>query len=368
MSAERARAGRRGIRFAAWATAVALGALLYLVLWPVPIRPEAWRPPGPPYAGAEGPAPEPLAGLRRIPLGDARGPEDVAFDARGRLYTGVEDGRILRLRPDGSGIETFARTGGRPLGLDFAADGELMVADARRGLLGVSAAGVVRRLSAVGGGVRVSAANDVEVAPDGTVYFTSPTGPRFDPGRTRNIVEHRPLGRLWAYEPGARTTRLVRDSLHFANGLLVTPDGQFVLVAETAAYRVARVPIGAGPLGDGGARAAAFVENLPGFPDGLDLDSEGRIWVALVAPRSRFLDALMPHPFLRKALWRIPSGLRPAPAKGARLLAFDLQGRLLLQLRDDTGAFTAVTHAVEREGRLHLGSLEENALAWIPVP
>lgn len=339
-----------------------VAAILYLLLWPVPIRPEAWRPPGPPYAGHAEPRAGPLAELRRIPLGGARGPEDVAFDARGRLYTGVEDGRILRLLPDGSRIETFARTGGRPLGLDFAADGELMVADARRGLLAVSPDGRVRALSATGGGIRVTAANDVHVAPDGTVYFTSPTGPGFEPDRHRNIVEHRPRGRLWAYDPRSGSTRLVADSLHFANGVLVA-DG-FVLVAETGAYRVRRREL-AGPEA-GSSRT--FAENLPGFPDGLTLDSEARVWVALVAPRVALLDALMPRPFLRKVVWRIPPPLRPRPPGEALLLAFDLEGRLLHHFRDDSGAFTAVTHAVERDGRLYLGSLEEDALAWIPAP
>ena len=53
----------------------------------------------------------------------------------GFLYTGLQDGRIMRFRPDGQGgAELVAQTGGRPLGLRFDAHGHLVVADAFRGL------------------------------------------------------------------------------------------------------------------------------------------------------------------------------------------------------------------------------------------
>lgn len=360
----RLRARRLRRRAAGLLGLLVAAALLYLLFWPVPIHPEPWRPPAPSDRFGPDPTGDGLAALRRIPLGGARGPEDIAFDAQGRLYTGVADGRILRLRPDGSGLETFARTGGRPLGLDFAPDGELLVADARRGLLAVAPDGGVTALSAKGAGVRVAAANDLHVAPDGTVYFTSSTGPRFDPHRRRNILEHRPLGRLWAYDPSTGSTRLVLDSLYFANGVLASPDGASVLVVETASYRVLRVWVD----GDRAGRSEVFAENLPGFPDGISRSPDGTLWLALVSPRMPLLDALMPHPFLRKALWRIPEILRPRPPRRGLVLGLDAAGRPLHELRDPSGAYVAITHVVEREGRLYTGSLVEDAIGGLPVP
>lgn len=63
------------------------------------------------------------------------GPEDVVLDGEGRIYTGVDDGRILRHTADGRGAETIADTGGRPLGLELYGDDELLICDARAGLL-----------------------------------------------------------------------------------------------------------------------------------------------------------------------------------------------------------------------------------------
>ena len=53
-----------------------------------------------------------LTGLRLIDLGGSRGPEYIAVDAEGRKYATVEDGRVLRVHPDGSGRATYAHTGG----------------------------------------------------------------------------------------------------------------------------------------------------------------------------------------------------------------------------------------------------------------
>ena len=68
--------------------------------------------------------------------GQGRNPSPSVAD--GRLYTGLQDGRVVRMLADGSGVETFVQTGGRPLGMKFDAGGNLIVADAFRGLLSIS--------------------------------------------------------------------------------------------------------------------------------------------------------------------------------------------------------------------------------------
>lgn len=58
-----------------------------------------------------------LVPRRYVAIG-GRGPEDVVADSRGRVLTGVEDGRILRLDgladPATTRVEVLAETGGRP--------------------------------------------------------------------------------------------------------------------------------------------------------------------------------------------------------------------------------------------------------------
>ena len=72
--------------------------------------------------GAATRANERLAAARAVSVAPEVGPEHIAFGPDGRLYTGVLSGAVLRMAPDGTGIETVVNTGGRPLGLDFDAE------------------------------------------------------------------------------------------------------------------------------------------------------------------------------------------------------------------------------------------------------
>jgi len=89
------------------------------MFWPVPIDPVPWQPP--PSPGLTGPyaANQALADAELLASGFGVGPETIALGPDGRLYTGLRDGRIVRLRPDGSDVQTFADTGGSPGGMEF---------------------------------------------------------------------------------------------------------------------------------------------------------------------------------------------------------------------------------------------------------
>lgn len=347
-------------RTAAFALAVPAAFAGYLGFWPIGAHPVAWVPPAAPALAGPYARNDALSAVQRIDVG-GRGPEDVAFGPDGLLYAGLEDGRIVRLRP-GAPPQAFADTGGRPLGLRFAPDGRLMVADARRGLLAVGRGGDVAVLSTDEGGRPFALTDDLDVGGDGTVYFTDasdhhPVGRSIDA-----IVEHRGDGRLLAWRDG--TTRLVRGGLSFANGVALAADGSFVLVVETASYRVTRCWL----AGDRRGSCDVFADNLPGFPDGVTRGDDGLFWVAIAAPRNALLDRLHPHPALKKALLRLPEWIKPKPQPYAFVLAYDREGRLVRNMQDPTGrAFRYVTNAVVHQDALYLGSLELPAVGRLPL-
>ena len=121
-------------------TIVAILLLLaaYLTLWPVPIEPVSWNAPMPPgYSGPHAVNTK-LANLKMISLGTEEGPEHIAIGKDGKLYTTVASGNVLRMNPDGSAQEVFVNTGGRVLVLTLTHSGNLIAADAVKGLLSIS--------------------------------------------------------------------------------------------------------------------------------------------------------------------------------------------------------------------------------------
>jgi hypothetical protein len=87
-----------------------------------------------------------LSAMMISPLGGETGPETIVVGADGKLYTGVASGKVLRMNPDLTDVETIANTGGRVLGLTFDGKGTLLVADAVAGLLVVDSDGTCRTL------------------------------------------------------------------------------------------------------------------------------------------------------------------------------------------------------------------------------
>jgi sugar lactone lactonase YvrE len=340
--------------------------ILYLLTWPVPISPQAWTPPPAPPLTLQYQQNSGLARVERLSLGTGSttpgsgyAPEDVALDAQNRIYSGVDDGRVMRLQADGTGPEVFSNTHGRPLGLAFDSSGNLIVADALKGLLSIAPDGSVTVLTTGADGLPFGCTNDLDVAADGTIYFTDASSKFPLTNFTADILEHGPNGRLLAYDPKTKATRTILSNLCFANGVAVSPDQSFALVVETGAYRIHRVWLSGSKNG----QAEIFIDNLPGFPDGISSNGKDKFWLALVTPRDTTLDKLLPHPFLRKVIARLPKFLQPAPKRYSFVLGLDPNGRVIENLQDGSPeCYAQIANAVERQGSLYFGSIGESTV------
>ncbi|HEY2725054.1 MAG TPA: SMP-30/gluconolactonase/LRE family protein [Pseudonocardiaceae bacterium] len=332
------------------------------------LRPVRWTPP----PARKGDAPPQDLSLRLFPV--APGPEDVLLDREGGVLTGVADGRIVRVGVDGGPTRTVARTGGRPLGLEWLPDGRLLVCDANRGLLAVdladvpddatdSAHGTVEVLVNEVAGVPMRFCNNAAVAPDATVYF-SDSSQRFGIEHYRGeLLEHSGTGRLLRRDPDG-TVAVVLDGLEFPNGVALDPSGDWVAVAETTTYRVLRYWL----RGPRAGQHEVLVDDLPGFPDNISTGSDGLIWIAVPSPRNPVLDLLLPRPpVLRRIAWALPESLQPAEGRAVRVLAVDGSGTVKHDIHAPGDRYHMVTGVREHEGVLYLGSLVERAIAVVDV-
>ena len=359
--------------------ALGLGMLLlalmaYLALWPVPIQPVSWKAPAAPgYVGPHA-ANQKLAGLKMIDLGGEEGPEHVVLARDGKLYTTVLSGNILRMNPDGSGREVFANTGGRVLGFAFDATGNLIAADAIKGLLSISPDRKITVLADQVGGDPIRYADAVVVARNGKIYL-SDASTRFAPARwggtfeasVLDIIEQSSTGRILEYDPATRSTRVVAKGLSFANGVALSQDEKDLFVAETGKYRVWKIPTEARELdiAQGGAQARVLLDNLPGYPDNLMRGTDGKIWMGLTKPRSPVVDGMAEKPFLRAMTLRLPRALWPVPKAYGHVMAFTEDGKIVADLQDPSGAYPETTAVTETADRLYVQSLHAKGLGWM---
>jgi sugar lactone lactonase YvrE len=74
------------------------------------------------------------------------------------------------------------------------------------------------------------------------------------------------------------TSANVAQDLAFPNGMVITPDGKTLIVAESIGRKLTAFTIGAdGSLSD----RRIFADGLEGAPDGITLDAEGGIWTSM---------------------------------------------------------------------------------------
>lgn len=172
-----------------------LAAALYLALTPSPIDPLPWEAPEAPPMTAVLEPNDTLMKAELLARGQIHGPEDTAVDAQGRVYAGLHDGRVVRVLADDS-VETFADTGGRPLGMDFDAAGNLILADAYKGLLRIDPQGRIEVLTTEADGLPFAFTDDLDIASDGIIYFSDASSRFQQPDYLLDLLEARPHGRL----------------------------------------------------------------------------------------------------------------------------------------------------------------------------
>lgn len=363
-------------KLASLIAAILLIGVAYLLLAPVPIEPVVWQ--ATQFTGYAGPhqVNQRLAALQLIPLQGEVGPEHIAPGPDGMLYAAVESGRILRMQLDGSQLQEFANTGGRPLGFDFDARGNMLVADAMRGLLRIDAGRKVSvLLDKLAPDDPLLYADSVVVAKSGKVYLTDASR-RFAPRQwggtfhasVLDILEHASSGRVIEFDPQTRQTRIVMKDLGFANGIAMSQDERSLFVSETSEYRIWQVDLQANQLSTRapGSQARVVLSNLPGYPDNLMRGNKGRIWVGLTKPRSALVDKMAAAPWLRKMTLRLPRFMWPVPPAYGHVLAFDETGHVVADLQDPGGRYPETSGALEVGGRLIVQSLHADAIGWLP--
>lgn len=335
------------------------GLVVYLLSWPVPIDPASWN--APQNVGIADPfgPDDRLQHARGIDLRGHDGPEDVSGGPDGRLYVTTRDGKILQI--DGYGnVREFADVGGRALGIEAGADGSFLVANAYLGLQRVSADGRVEVLLAEVDGQPLVYANDLAIARDGTVYFSEAStkfgaeasGGTYE-GSLLDIMEHGGHGRVIAFRPSTGDVEVILEGLQFANGVAISDDQAFILVAETGSYRILKHWLSGPHEG----QTHVLLDNLPGFPDNINNGLNGRFWVGLVAPRVDILDTLADKPFLRKVVQRLPAGVRPRAEPWSHVFAINGAGEVLMNLRDPAARFPSLTGVYETGNSLYLARL-----------
>lgn len=250
--------------------------------------------------------------------GQLHGPEAFA-SYNGELYTGVHGGYVVKLKEDNENFVPIAKFGkkceghwqehicGRPLGLKFNKKGDLFAADAYYGIFKVDVTtGKYEKIIDIKSpidGRAPNLVNSLDVASNGDIYWTDSSS-EFALHDGVYTVLADPDGRLIRYNAKTKKNEVLMKNLGFANGVHLSEDESYVIVAETITSRIIKYNL----KGPKAGKQEIFIDGLPGVPDNVQSDGQGGFLVSLVSfadPQNpQLFQSLTPHPNIRKLIVR----------------------------------------------------------------
>lgn len=290
------------------------------------------------------------------------GPEDILVLPNGDVITGTIDGRLQRIRADFSGADTLVQMDVRALGMDMMRDGRVVFCDPNGGVYAVDVdTGVVEPLALAFEGQPLGVCNNPSVAADGTVYFSVSTTRHDVFNSVSDIVENQPTGGL--FRIGAGGLEKLLGGLLFANGVVVAPDQQSVLIAETGTAKIHRVWVNGPKVGT----AEVFVQGMHGMPDNLALADDGTLLVAWPSPFDKRVQDIIALPtIVRKLIVALPNFMKPKAADRFMFARYDFDGNRLGFVDIEAAGYHFVTGGRQVGDWVYVGSVEENAVARFP--
>lgn len=233
---------------------------------------------------------------------DFNGPEDFAFQGKFG-YSGLHNGSLIRFSTEGDfRASIVGHTGGRPLGLRFAPDGKLWIADAIKGVLTWTEKEGFQTIFSEVDGKKCLFIDHLVISKDGKdIYISDASGKRSYGQHLDDLWEGIGTGRILHYNVDSKKVRVLASGLFFSNGVALTPEEDAVVYSETYVARVSKVYV-RGPK-------SGKIELLKGthFVDNITPDTKPeRVWLAYVAKHEAQLDFIVNSAFLRRVIRNLP--------------------------------------------------------------
>ncbi|KAK1428899.1 hypothetical protein QVD17_17739 [Tagetes erecta] len=320
--------------------------------------------------------------IELIPIyGGAVGPESFDFnpvDGDGP-FTGVSDGRIVKLIQSEQRWIDFAVTSphrkscgkpamehkcGRPLGLKFDKNsGILYIADAYFGLLEVGPnGGLATSLVSKAQGLPLRFTNSLDIDyTNGFIYFTDSSQRFTRRDHTLIVLSGEKTGSLLKYNIESKEVTVVLHNLTFPNGVALSKDGSFLLVAETTTCRILRLWLKTPKAG----KLEVFAD-LPGYPDNIKINEKGEFWVGMYSRKREVLEWIHSYPWIVKILSKLPLVIVKVSSYIITKLECEglaaklgVDGDILRILEDVNGkTWKYASEVMERDGYLWIGSVK----------
>lgn len=190
------------------------------------------------------------------------------------LFSDINGNRIMRWS-DADGLTEWRSPSGYVNGNTLDRHGRLVTAGhVSREVTRTELDGSITVLADSYQGKRLNAPNDVVVKSDGTIWFTDPGGGRGLPGY-EDVPTEQPTQQVFRLDPDSRVLDPVLDDMQWPNGLCFSLDESQLYIADSKSRHIRVFDV---TVDNALVNGRIFANIAPGFPDGIRLDRDGRVY------------------------------------------------------------------------------------------
>lgn len=186
---------------------------------------------------------------------------------------------------------------------------------------------------------------------------------------TLMLLTNDKTGRLLKYDLKSNEVTILLTNLSFPNGVALSLDGNFLLLAETTNCRILRFWHKTPKAG-----TLEVFADLPGYPDNIKRNHKGEFWVAMFSRKNIFLKWIHLNPWIIYALSKLPIDIAKvtsyiAKARGEGLASkLGVDGKIMKTLDDVNGKiWRYASEVMEKDGYLWIGSVENSFVVKLKV-
>lgn len=325
------------------------------------ITPLAWEPTQKPPFENKFTLNEKLVDAEKINLLGYSGAEEFAIDKNGNIFCGAHlsendfsSGAILKISPNND-VEEYLTTQKWVTGMQFDRDNSLIALMNGVGLIRINQDKTIDTLlSKTPDNQPILMGSGLKIASDGKIYFANLSTTHETTSKYLNklILEMKPTGGIYCFDPSTKTTTTLSNGNYFGNGLEISEDEDFILVSETSKYRILKY----WTQGKKAGTSEVLINNLPGFPNNISRRDNGNFWVGFTTKRNDQLDKIHPKIGTKKFVYGLPSFIQPKPEKFGMVIEITETGEVVQSLFDTKGITVKEAGALkEWQGNLYLG-------------
>jgi gluconolactonase len=193
-------------------------------------------------------------------------------EERNLLFSDIPANRILRLKSNGR-VVAFREPSGNSNGLTRDKEGRLIACEhSHRRVTRTEKDGSIKTLADKFQGKKLNSPNDVVTKSDGAIYFSDPSyGIKPD-------EQEQPIQGVYRLSPDGKELLLVAHDLARPNGLAFSPDEKKLYIDDSERRHIRVFDVEDDGALSGGSVFYDMNVSVPGAPDGMNVDMEGRVY------------------------------------------------------------------------------------------